>query len=186
MAVPAQGAESIRHGVAALQQSIQAMRLLFQELNSFNFYPQHHPHLTLQVWKLVFSEQHEEGKTRRERQMIKEKRWCASRIVLVVVWRPRMWGQLQRRQAWVEKDTATVQMLVLVVQHWHKCLVLLCKLSSWGELKPIKSHSCQSLAVLLFTLKQKLHESQIQASSKLQHYYYSLSLWFTLQVILNT
>jgi len=53
MRVPAQTAECISHGVAALQQSIKTVRLLFQELNSLHLHPQHHPHLTLQAGELV-------------------------------------------------------------------------------------------------------------------------------------
>lgn len=51
--IPAQRAERIRHGVAALQQGVQAVRLLLQELNSLHLHPQHHSHLALQAGELV-------------------------------------------------------------------------------------------------------------------------------------
>lgn len=51
--IPAERAERISHGVAALQQGVQAVRLLFQELNSLHLHPQHHSHLTLQAGELV-------------------------------------------------------------------------------------------------------------------------------------
>lgn len=50
--IPAERAERIRHGVAALQQGVQPVRLLFQELNGLHLHPQHHPHLTLQAGEL--------------------------------------------------------------------------------------------------------------------------------------
>lgn len=67
--VPAQRAERISHGVAALQQGIQAVRLLFQELNSLYLHPQHHPHLTLQAGKLVCI-----GERKREREGIRREK----------------------------------------------------------------------------------------------------------------
>lgn len=51
--IPAERAERISHGVAALQQRVQAVRLLFQELNGLHLHPQHHSHLTLQAGELV-------------------------------------------------------------------------------------------------------------------------------------
>lgn len=51
--IPAERAERISHGVAALQQRVQAVRLLFQELHSLHLHPQHHAHLTLQAGELV-------------------------------------------------------------------------------------------------------------------------------------
>lgn len=62
--VPAERAERIGHGVAALQQGVQAMRLLFQELNSLHLHPQHHSHLTLQAGELVCTGGREGGEVR--------------------------------------------------------------------------------------------------------------------------
>lgn len=53
ISIPAERAQRISHGVAALQQGVQTVWLLFQELNSLHLHPQHHPHLTLQTGELV-------------------------------------------------------------------------------------------------------------------------------------
>lgn len=51
--LPAQRAEGVRHGVAALQQSVQPVRLLLQELDGLHLHPEHHAHLALQAGELV-------------------------------------------------------------------------------------------------------------------------------------
>lgn len=51
--IPAERAERVGHAVAAFQQSVQTLRLLFQEFHRLHLHPQHHPHLTLQAGELV-------------------------------------------------------------------------------------------------------------------------------------
>lgn len=65
--IPAERAERISHGVATLQQRVQAVRLLFQELNGLHLHPQHHSHLTLQAGELVCMGGREGGRGRRRR-----------------------------------------------------------------------------------------------------------------------
>lgn len=49
---PADLGEGVRHRLAALEQPIEAVRLLLEELDGFHLHPQHHPHLALQAGEL--------------------------------------------------------------------------------------------------------------------------------------